>query len=158
MNQWVEIEFDCLPLRSVGRVDIPIDASPGYRRFCEQVKKAIDTHGSHNTYFLHHAHCAFRVLNHDKLGRIEFSFEGTLFTDPEDRKALGGDLEVTLVGETCDWLTQPIVEWFQDTVRRAVAFEFDRYIEAGDLDQTKARLARLQEQTESTLGFLGMDV
>ena len=28
MDRWVEISFDCLPLRSVGRLDIPMDASP----------------------------------------------------------------------------------------------------------------------------------
>jgi hypothetical protein len=30
--RYVEIVFDCLPLRSVGRLDIPIDASPKYRQ------------------------------------------------------------------------------------------------------------------------------
>ena len=40
MNRWVEIAFDCLPLRSVGRLDIPIDASPKYRERCEQMRRA----------------------------------------------------------------------------------------------------------------------
>lgn len=79
-------------------------------------------------------------------------------TDEQDRRTRGEDLTVTLEGETCDWLSQPIVEWFQDTVRRAVVVEFDRYIEAGDLAQTVARLERIREQSESSLGFLGMDV
>ncbi len=31
MNRWVEITFDCLPLRTITRFDIPLDASPKYR-------------------------------------------------------------------------------------------------------------------------------
>ena len=41
MSEYVEIEFDCLPLRSVGRMDIPIDASPNYRARCERIKHAL---------------------------------------------------------------------------------------------------------------------
>ena len=52
MNRWVEIEFDCLPLRSIGRFDIPLDASPVYQAKCERIKQAIDQHGSHNSYYL----------------------------------------------------------------------------------------------------------
>ena len=37
MNRFVEITFDCLPLRSIPRLDIPIDASPRYRKFLEDV-------------------------------------------------------------------------------------------------------------------------
>ena len=37
----VEITFDCLPLRSVGRLDIPIDASPKYRERCLAIKRSI---------------------------------------------------------------------------------------------------------------------
>ena len=42
MDQWVEIRFDCLPLRSVTRLDIPLDASPKYQAFCHRVKAAIE--------------------------------------------------------------------------------------------------------------------
>ena len=31
-------------------------------------------------------------------------------------------------GSTCDWLTDPVVAWFQDTVRQAVTADFDLYI------------------------------
>ena len=27
MKQWIEISFDCLPLRTIGRLDIPLDAA-----------------------------------------------------------------------------------------------------------------------------------
>ena len=52
-GQWVEIEFDCLPLRSVTRLDVPVDASPVYEQFVLRVKEAMAKHGSHNTYYLH---------------------------------------------------------------------------------------------------------
>ena len=55
MNRPVDISFDCLPLRSIGRLDIPLDASPKYRARCERIKAAIDKHGSHNAYYLYHA-------------------------------------------------------------------------------------------------------
>jgi len=158
MTHWVEIEFDCLPLRSIGRVDIPLDASPVYRAHCERVKQALERHGAHNTYYLHRARCVFHVLNHPTLGRIEFNFEGTLFTDPEDRRTLGCDLTVALAGETCDWISQGAVDWFAESVRRAVVIEFDRYIDAGDLAQTKERLELLRRQLDSGEGYWGADL
>ena len=77
MSEYVDIEFDCLPLRSVGRMDIPIDASPAYRARCERIKHALETHGSHNTYFLYNAQCAFHLTNQPEIGMIQFRFEGT---------------------------------------------------------------------------------
>ena len=50
------IVFRCGPS---GRMDIPIDASPAYRARCERIKHALETHGSHNTYFLYNAHARF---------------------------------------------------------------------------------------------------
>ena len=50
MDRYVEITFDCLPLRSLSRLDIPIDASPKFRAKCERIKQALETHGSLNTY------------------------------------------------------------------------------------------------------------
>jgi hypothetical protein len=81
MNRYVEIAFDCLPLRSIGRLDVPIDASPKYRERCERVLRAITTHGSHNTYFLYNAACVFHLTNQADLGMLEFRFEGTALTD-----------------------------------------------------------------------------
>lgn len=160
MNQpaehWVGITFDCMPLRSVGRMDIPIDASPRYRQFCETVKASIEKHGSHNSFFLYNAHCKYRLTNDPARGLIDFKFQGTVLTNVDDTKTKHCDLDVELAGETCDWLTSTIVEWFADTVRRSVAVEFDRYIAAGDLEQTKQRIAKIQEASDEADGFLGM--
>ncbi len=156
MQRWVEIEFDCLPLRSVGRLDVPIDASPRYREFCERVKAAYDKHGAHNAYYLHNARCVFHLTNDPNLGMLEFRFEGVLLTDESDLHATHADLDVKLTGETCTWLAEPVVQWFHETVSRAVLAEFDRYIEAGDLEQTRQRIEKLQAASEEAGGFLGM--
>lgn len=156
MSQRVEIEFDCLPLRSVGRVDIPIDASPVFRDKCERIKRAMEKHGTHNAFYLHNASCTFFLTNQPDVGTIEFAFEGTVLTDESDRKTVHADLEVTLRRETCDWLTEPVVNWFQDSVKQAVKVEFDRYIAAGDLQQTLKRLEKLREESDKQGGFMGM--
>jgi hypothetical protein len=156
MERWVEIEFDCLPLRSVGRLEPPLDASPAYRAFCTRIGEAIEKHGTHNSYFLHHAQCTFHLTNHPDLGFIRFQFQGVVLTDSTDQRTIRSDLDVEMHQETCDWLSQPIVEWFSETVSRAVEIEFDRYIQAGDLDQAKQRIAKLQEASDESGGFLGM--
>lgn len=156
MEQWVEINFDCLPLRTIGRLDIPIDASPKYRQRCERLKQAIEKHGSHNSYYLHNAQCTYHLVNHPDRGLLTFKFEGVVLTDEEDRKCVRCDLQVELLSETCEWLTSSIVSWFEETVSHAVAVEFCRYIEAGDLRQTKERIARIQAASDEADGFVGM--
>lgn len=156
MNRWVEIAFDCLPLRSVGRLDIPIDASPKYRARCERIKDHMQRHGTHNTYFLYNANCTYHLTNHDSVGTLVFRFEGTALTDTEDRHTQRCDLDVQLVSETCDWLTEPVVSWFAETVARSVSIEFDRYIAAGDLDQAKLRIEQIRAASDQAGGFVGM--
>lgn len=156
LGQWVEIEFDCLPLRSVGPLQIPAEASPKYAAFVDRLAQAIEKHGTHNTYYLHRASCRFHVTNAPDMGYLHFNFEGTLLTDTQDTRVLHTDLQVTLGGETCDWLSEPIVQWFRETVPRAVRVEFERYIAAGDLSKTQERLERLQNDLEQGQGFLGM--
>lgn len=155
-GQWVEIEFDCLPLRTVSRLDVPIDASPKYADFVQRVKTAMETHGSHNTYYLHRCTCVFHLTNARDRGEIAFEFEGTVLTGQKDRKTRSVDLTVTLLRETCGWLSQPIVNFFAETVQHAVLVEFDRYIEAGDLSKTEARMNRMAEEDELGQGFVGM--
>jgi len=87
---------------------------------------------------------------------LEFRFEGTVLTDSEDRHAEHCDLRIDLRRETCDWLTEPVVEWFRETVERAVLVEFDRYIAAGDLQKTVERTEKLQAESDSHSGFVGM--
>jgi hypothetical protein len=156
MNHWVDITFACLPLRSVTRLDIPLDASPKYRAFCERIKAAIEKHGSFNTYYLYNAKCQYHLTNREDRGMLEFRFEGTVITDAEDRHTATCDLDVALIRETCDWVSKPIVQWFRETVRHSVSVEFDRYIEAGDLEQAKQRIAKLQAASDEAGGFVGM--
>lgn len=156
MSQFVEIEFECLPLRTISRLDIPLDASPKFRQRCERIKQAIDQHGSHNSYFLHDARCVFHLTNKAELGMIEFRFEGTVLTNASDDETLSCDLHVELVRETCDWLTEPIVGWFHETVSHAVQVEFDRFIAAGDLAKAVRRVEEIQAASDQQGGYLGM--
>ena len=156
MTHWVEIGFDCPPLRSVGRLDVPIDASPKYRAMCERIKQSIDEHGSHNSYYLYNAKCRYHLLNHPDRGFVEFKFEGVMLTDAADTQTERSDLQVELIGETCEWLTEPIIEWFVTTVSHSAEAEFDRYIEAGDLALTKQRIEQIQAESDQAGGYLGM--
>ena len=157
MTNYVDVTFDCLPLRSITRMDVPLDASPKYRQRCLRVKSAIEKHGSHNSYYLYNASCVYHLTNSSDLGTIQFRFEGTLLTDAEDLHAESFELTlIELERETCDWLTEPIVQWFSDTVPRSVMVEFDRYIEAGDLDQAKQRVERIEAASDESGGYVGM--
>jgi hypothetical protein len=122
------------------------------------VKAAHDKHGSYNTYYLYNGKCQYRLTNRDDRGMLEFRFEGTVLTDEQDRHTARCDLHVELAQETCDWLTEPVVRWFQETVTHAVSVEFDRYIEAGDLEQAKQRINKLQAASDEAGGYLGMFV
>ncbi len=155
-RQYVEIAFDCLPLRTVGRLDIPIDASPKYRQRCERVKGEIERHGSHNAYYLYDASCVFHLTNSPLHGMLEFSFDGTVLTDSTDQRTEHAYLKVDLVRETCDWLTEPVVEWMRETVSQAVMREFDLYIAAGSLEQTRKRIEELQKKADESGGYVGL--
>jgi hypothetical protein len=154
----VAISFECTPLRSVPRLDIPIDASPAYRRRLERMQRAVARHGTRNAYYLLDGTCTFRFTNDPGSGWARFAFEGTALTDDVDSKTIGSDLEITLDLETCDWLTQPAVEWLRLSVKHAVEAEFDRYIAAGDLSRALERLAREQAQIDASGGYLGMNL
>lgn len=156
MDRYVDITFDCLPLRSIGRMDIPLDASPKFRARCERIQKALAKHGSLNTYYLYNARCAFHLTNRAEFGVIEFGFEGTVLNDEADTRSLHCDLHAELTRETCSWLTEPVVHWFRETVSTAVQVEFDRYIAAGDLLQAIERIQRLQSESDRQGGFVGM--
>ena len=156
MDRYVDISFDCLPLRSVARFDLPMDASPKFLALCERIKRAAEKHGLHNSYYLHNAQCVYHLTNSPEVGTLDFRVEGTVLTDAEDQKAHHADLDVQLCGETCDWLTEQVVAWFRETVCRAMLLEFDRFAAAGDLQRTVARMERLQAQMEAKGGFMGM--
>lgn len=156
LDRYVEVGFDCLPLRTIPRRDVPLDASPKYRAFLERVLAAFDKHGAFNSYFLYRGFCRFRLLNHPTLGLLHFAFDGTLLTDPDDQRTRLVDLEIKLEQETCDWLTQPAVAWWETTVREAVRIEFDHFIAAGDLKKTEERLRKLHAAEDAAGGYLGM--
>ena len=61
-----------------------------------------------------------------------------------------------MAAETCDWLTEPFVQWFKGTVKRSVAVEFDRYVRAGDLQKAQERIDRIQQESDESGGFVGM--
>ncbi len=42
------------------------------------------------------------------------------------------------------------------SVREAVLVEFNRYIEAGDLELTRQRIAKLEQSLEASKGYVGM--
>jgi hypothetical protein len=154
----VEITFDCTPLRGVPRLDIPLDASPGFRRRLERMQRAVSHHGTLNTYYLTDGRCTFRFTNDPDSGWVGFVFEGTVITDEADRRAVGSDLSITLDRETCDWLTQPAVVWLTQSAKHAVEVEFDRFIAAGDLGRALERLAREQAACDAAGGYLGMNL
>jgi hypothetical protein len=156
MNRYVEITFDCLPLRSLSRMDVPMDASPKYRARCERLLQLVERHGSHNVYYLYNARCVFHLTNKPDLGSLEYKFDGVVMTDEADETTTSADLAIQLEQETCDWLTAPVVAWFNECVTHAVKAEFDRYIVAGDLAQTIERVKRLQAQADQQGGYVGM--
>jgi len=154
--RWVEVVFDCLPLRSVPRTDVPIDASPKLAAKMLRIKAAIEKHGTLNSYYLHNATCSFHFTNDPLDGMVQFSFEGVLMTDTRDLEARSADLKVELARETCSWINQTIVDWLNATVPRAVRVEFNRYIAAGDLSQAIRRMEKIQEASDAAGGFVGM--
>lgn len=156
MDRFVDISFDCLPLRSIQRFDVPLDAPIEQEEFVNRVRLAIEKHGRHNTYYLHDATCVYHLTNDPDVALLRFRFEGTVLTATDDQETLECDLDVRLDMETCEWLTEPIVEWFAETVKRAVQVEFNRFIAAGDLERTVRRLEELQAESDAQGGFLGM--
>jgi hypothetical protein len=155
MDSWVDITFHCLPLRSVACFSPPVDASEEMTEIYGRLRAAVHKHGLHNSYYLHAGKCVFHLTNHQQRGMMEFAFSGTILTDTEDMHVLGSDLQVQLTGEACDWLVAPVVDWFAETVREAVKVEFDRFIEAGDLEKTIQRLQQIQAESNAQGGFLG---
>ena len=157
MDPQVDIAFDCLPLRAVGRVDVPLDASPAFRARCERLKQAIEIHGVESAYFLYNARCVYRLANSDVDGMLRFTFEGTVLTDRSDVKAQQADLATELTGDTCGGVPAEVVGWFRTAVERAVLIEFDRFIAAGRLAERVGQLGQV-EQLSDVADFAGMNL
>jgi hypothetical protein len=154
MQPNVDIAFDCLPLRSVGRVDVPLDASPAFRARCEELQRAIDTHGTENAYFLYNTRCVFRLANSEVENMVRFTFDGTLLTDRSDYKADRAELAIELAAETCGTIPPDVLAWFRGVVRRAVLIEFDHFIAAGSLAARVSDLGKV-ESIAALSGFGG---
>jgi len=154
--QNVSISFNCTPLRSIQRWDIPLDASPEFRERCQRIQRALDVHGAHNSYYLYDGRCEYYLTNDASVGTLAFRFEGTVLTDTEDAKTQLTQLYVELESETCDWLNPAVIAWYRETVARAVKIEFDRYIATRDPDRTRLRLESIQEQCNAQGGFVAM--
>jgi hypothetical protein len=157
MEPYVDIAFDCLPLRSVGRVDVPLDASAAFRARLQHLQRDIETHGTKNAYFLYNTRCVFRLANSDVHNMLRFTFEGTVWTDRGDCQTAGGDLHVELAGETCGPLSPEVLAWFRRVVERAVLIEFDRFISAGALAERVAQVGQVERISELA-DFAGMNV
>lgn len=155
-GNWVEVVFDCIPLRSVAPVTVPDDASPKLAEKLQRMSNAINTHGTLNSYFLHNATCTYHFTNDPQNGMCQFSFEGVVLTDANDMQARTCDLQCKLNRDTCSWINQSIVEWLGESVHRAVLVEFDRFIKAGDLTKTIQRMEALQQATDDSGGYVGM--
>ena len=121
------------------------------------MKRAIDTHGIQNAYFLYNSRCVYHLANSDIEGMLRFSFEGTVLTDLSDAKAERADLDVELVGETCGGVPAVVHEWFCGAVERAVLVEFDRFIAAGQLSDRVNELERLAMLAEGA-AYAGMNL
>jgi len=153
----VEISFDCLPLRAVGRLDAPIDASPVYRTRYEHLTAALEKYGPDRTYFLYDARCVFRLANSEIEGMLRFEFEGLVRTDASDLLTEQVELDVSLTSETCGGVPAEVLPWWQKRVEKAVAIEFDRFIAAGQLSQRATDLGQIERLSELT-GFSGMNL
>ena len=158
MSSSVEIDFDCVPLRSVPRWDVPLDATPRFRNLCKRMRQAAATHGNHNSYYLHSGRCVFRLTNDAALGRLVFAFEGTALTDAQDRNAVDLHLQVTLEHEACDWLVAPVLSWFHETVRHAVLVDFQRYLEATESEKRSRRQRWIELEMVGQAGFVGVGI
>jgi hypothetical protein len=157
MQPVVDIAFDCLPLRSLPRVDIPLDASPAFRTRCERLRKAFDAHAGQNAYYLYNTRCTYRLANSDIDNMLRFSFDGTLVTDRSDCKADRADLDIVLTAETCGGVPPAAMDWLRGIIRRAVLIEFDRFISDGQLAARKHELGGV-DSIANICGFGGMNV
>ena len=157
MQPVVDIAFDCLPLRSIARVDIPLDASPAFRARSERLQQAVSAHAGENAYFLYNTRCTYRLANSDIEGMLRFSFDGTLVTDRSDCKADRANLNVVLIAETCGGVSPAALDWLRGVIKRAVLVEFDRFIADGQLAERIKQLGSVDSITD-VAGFAGMNV
>lgn len=152
----LQISFDCLPLRSVARLETPVDLLPEWQTHYARIRRALQMHGAHNSYYLCNGHCEFQLTNDPNVGELAFSFEGTVVTDANDAQAQLCQLYVELKAAACDWLTPAALAWFRESVTRAVAVEFDRYIDAVEPLPALWRVEAMEAQRNACGGYVAM--
>ncbi len=157
MASAVEIAFDCLPLRLIGRLDTPLDASEVYRARQQRIAAALENADPQRSYYLYNARCVFRLANSEIEGMVRFEFEGIVVTDASDLLTERVDLNIQLVRKTCHGTSPEVEKWLARCVERAVAIEFDRFIAAGQLSQRTSELGTIERLSDLT-GFSGMHV
>lgn len=152
----LQISFDCLPLRSVARLETPVDLLPEWQTHYAHLRRALQVHGAYNSYYLCNGLCEIRLSNDPKVGTLTFSFEGTVVTDANDAKTQLCQLYVELKEAVCDWLTPAALAWFRESVTRAVAVEFDRYIAATNPVPALWRIETMEAECDACGGFVAM--
>lgn len=153
----VLVQFDCYPFRSATRLDIPIDAPEEFQELCRRFVVALRKHGTQHTYYLHTATVEFRLSNGPG-GRLKFGFEGTVWTGAEDRKTTRLEIATKLLESDFGTLDEAVERFFVEAVQQAVMAEFDRYIEAGELEKTVQRAKAAMLQSEQSGGYVGMGI
>jgi hypothetical protein len=153
----VLIQFDCYPFRSATRLDIPMDAPEEFQELCRRFVMALRQHGTSHTYYLHSATVEFRLSNGPG-ARVKFAFEGTAWTDAEDRKTTRLDIATRLLESDFGPLEAEVERFFVEAVEQAVTAEFDRYIEAGELEKSVQRAKAAMLQSEQSGGYMGMGI
>ena len=96
MKSCVEIAFDCLPLRSVGRFDPPLDAADDVVEFYDRLRRAAAKHGAAERLLPPPGVLRLSFDQRPEVGMVEFAFEGVVLTDADDLKTRQCDLEVRL--------------------------------------------------------------
>jgi hypothetical protein len=132
----VDIAFNCTPLRSIARLDIPLDASEAGSARGQRIKAAIAAFGLERGYYLSDARCVFRFANSEVDGVCRFEFEGAVRTDAGDRMCDQTLLDVRLVSETCGGVPPEVERWLAERVRHAVAIEFARFLAAAQAESS----------------------
>lgn len=148
MDSSVEITFSCLPLRSIGRLDVPIDASGIYRIRHQRLQAALRAHGAERTYYLYDARCIFRLANSEVEGMVRFDFEGIVRTEAGDALTEEVEIDVRLTSDTCGGVPPEVETWLKQRVEKAVAIEFDRFIAAGQLRRRTDELGSLEQLSD----------
>lgn len=134
-----------------------MDAPEEFQELCRRFVVALRKHGTAHTYYLHTATAEFRLSNGPDAS-VKFAFEGTAWTDSDDRKTTRLEIDTELIASDFDPFDPAVEQFFSQAVHRAVMAEFDRYIEAGELQKAVQRAKEAMLQSELSGGYMGMGI